>query len=128
MTIKTKKKIRFSRVIEGVLRAYILTLFLFVIFSLVLYFTKISERTIPVVILIISVFSIFISGVGIARKVDAKGWLYGSLIGMFYVLISSILGSMILPGPSMGICKGNFINLFIGMLVGAFSGAIGVNL
>lgn len=127
MTIKTRKTIRFSRVIEGVLKAYILTLILFVIFSLILYFTKISEETIPAVIFIVSILSIFLSSVGTAKKVDAKGWMYGGLIGVFYVLICSILGSIILSG-SVNLGKGIILNLFIGLLVGAFSGALGINL
>lgn len=126
MTISAKNSLQFSKVCKGVLRAYIFTFILFLIFSLVLYVTRLPESIIPMVVLIISVFSIFMSGISITKKVESKGWLYGGLIGVFYVVFQSILCLLLLPNL-ISFSTGMFLDLCIGSLVGIFSGIIGVN-
>lgn len=126
MTRSTKNLLQFSKVCKGVMRAYLFTLILLLIFSLVLYVTRLSENVIPMVVLVISVFSIFMSGISITKRVDSKGWLYGGLIGIFYVIFQSILGLLLLPNL-INLDTGIFLNLCIGSLVGIFSGIIGVN-
>lgn len=126
MTVRTKNSLQFSKVCKGVLKAYIFTLILFFIFSLVVYITRLSENVIPIAVLSISAISIFISGVNITKRVESKGWLYGGLIGVFYVIFQSFLGFLLVPNL-VNLGKGIFINLCIGFLVGIFSGIIGVN-
>ncbi|WP_213974982.1 TIGR04086 family membrane protein [Tepidanaerobacter acetatoxydans] len=120
------KKIDFIRILKGVVRAYLFTLFLFLILALLIYFTSVSESIIPKAVIIISAFSIFLSGIDVTRNIDSMGWLHGGLIGFLYIAILLMLSFLIVPSFYF---KWNIaIDLFLGFLTGVLAGILGVNI
>lgn len=123
---KSKKGLNYIKIVKGVVFAYLLTLALFLILGGALYFTELSEKVIPTFVVIFSSISIIVSGVNATRDVDQLGWLHGGLIGLFYVAILLIIGLSVTPSISFG--PGAAVDLAAGFAIGAFSGALGVNL
>lgn len=120
------KKIDFIRILKGVVRAYLFTLFLFLILALLIYFTSVSESIIPKAVIIISAFSIFLSGIDVTRNIDSMGWLHGGLIGFLYIAILLMLSFLIVRSFYF---KWNIaIDLFLGFLTGVLAGILGVNI
>lgn len=121
-----RKKIDFIRILKGVFRAYLFTLFLFLILAVLIYFTKVSESIIPKAVVIISAVSIFLSGIDVTRNIDSMGWLHGGLIGFLYIAILLILSSLIMP--SFYFKWDIAIDLLLGFLTGVLAGILGVNI
>lgn len=68
-------------IIKGIALAFISTLILIIIYSIILTYTPISESTIPTVIIIITAISILIgSSVG-NSKIQKNGLINGGIIG-----------------------------------------------
>lgn len=57
------------------------------VFSLLLYFTKLEEQSIKLLITIISFFSLFIGGFICGGKAGQRGWMVGGITGGAYTLI-----------------------------------------
>lgn len=66
-------------------------LFIFTVFS---YFNLISNNVLNLLLLVIPIIIMFISGVSIGRKSNAKAYLNGLIISFIFVLIFIILGLM----------------------------------
>jgi len=128
--MKTKSKVNsslnFVKIIRGVLLAYFITIILFLVLALVMYFTSISENIIPKAVVGISALSIFLSGIYATRDIGHMGWLHGGLIGFLYMGILIVLSSLI--APSFAFSLNVAIDVFISFLVGVVAGIIGVSL
>lgn len=120
------RRFSFSKVVVGILNAYIITLFLILALSIVLYFGSLSEEIIPKAVTAISALSIVLSSFKATRDLDYGGWLHGGLIGLFYVGFMIIVRFFVSSGA--GYDLGMMFDLIIGFLIGAFAGTIGVNL
>ncbi|TYP48710.1 TIGR04086 family membrane protein [Thermosediminibacter litoriperuensis] len=125
-TLSGEKRLNVFQVFRGILNAYLLTIFLFLALSGVLYFTAISEDIIPKAVIVIGALSIAIGSLNATRDLDYAGWLHGGLIGLLYVGIIMILRFFI--AREAGYDAGTFVDLLMGFLIGALAGAIGVNL
>lgn len=111
---------------KGVLLALGFSTAVFLLASLVLSFTAISENIIPYLSFITSIISIFIGSFFVTRKLSFKGWLNGGVTGLFYVLIILILGLFI--AGEFPILTSFLTKSFLGFAFGAISGIIGMNL
>jgi putative membrane protein (TIGR04086 family) len=125
-SLKSKKGLNYIKIIKGVVNAYLITLFLFLLLGGVLYFTKITESIIPHSVIVLSAISIVVSGVNATRDIEYMGWLHGGLIGILYVAILLIAGLFIGSAANFGFQA--MIDLALGFAVGAVAGALGVNL
>jgi putative membrane protein (TIGR04086 family) len=124
-TLNYQKGINYIEIIKGVLFAYLLTIFLFLILGGILFFTKASENIIPSAVVIISAISILAAGICVTKKTERLGWLNGGLMGFLYVLLLfmfSAFKSQLTFGVS------TIIDLALGFVIGAISGILGINL
>jgi len=124
--MKLKKKLDFVRIIRGVILAYLLSLILFLIIGGILYFTNLSENTIPYAVIVTSSVSIIISGIKTTSNIESMGWLHGGLIGFIYVAVLMAIGLFTMPSNTLGV--GAMIDLVLGFVVGTIAGVLGVNL
>lgn len=111
---------------KGVLLALGFSTVVFLLASLVLSFTAISENIVPYLSFLTSIISIFIGSIFVTRKLSYKGWLNGGLTGLFYVLIILVLGLFI--AGEFPIFTGFLTKAFLGFAFGAISGIIGMNI
>jgi len=125
MKNNSPKKLSFLKVAYGVLNAYVTTLFLILALSAVFYFSSLSEEFVPKAVIAVTALSIALGSFKATRDLERGGWLHGGLIGLFYValiIIVRFLTDGIVYSPHI------VLDLVIGILIGAFAGAIGVNL
>ena len=94
---------------KGLLISFIMTILILLIFSIILTFTNISEKTIVPVIIISTAISILI----------------GSSIGGGYILILYLLSSILNARFNLNIQS--IIMISVGVVFGILGGIIGVN-
>ena len=123
---KTKEDSNFIRIIKGSILSIILTIICLLIFSLILAYTNIPEKKMIPVITAVTAISILAGSIISVSKIEKKGIINGTLVGLIYILTIYIISS---------IAKGNFeitINSIIliasAIIAGMLGGIIGVNI
>ena len=106
--------------------AYIVSLVLFMIYALLLANTNIPESTIPTSTFVISLISVFLGSSLAIIKIKENGMLNGGLVGLIYVLLIYVLGSIFVTG--FGLNGYAFSMIIFNVLIGMIGGIIGVNM
>ena len=110
---------------KGILISFIVTLISLYIFSLLLTYTNISERIIPVCIIILTFISILLGTIISMRKTKKNGLINGAIIGGIYIILLYLISSVLNTGFAMNIYT--IIMIFAGMVSGIVGGIIAVN-
>ena len=111
---------------KGILISLLVTLLVIFIFSILLVYTNISERVIPIVIIIMTFISILIGSIISMRKVSNNGMINGAIIGGTYVMLLYLISSTLNTGFSINVYT--IIMIIAGIISGLIGGIIGVNL
>lgn len=125
LKVSSEENSRFFTVIKGVIYSYMITIPFFIAFALILTYTNFPERHISLAVIITTVASILIGGSTSTKSLKSKGWLYGGIVGLLYMLILHFLSSIVFK--NFTIDRYALINGFIGVLSGAVGGIIGIN-
>ena len=112
--------------VEGVLRGFIITVILLLIFAVVMTFVEVSSKASYIFYLITTILSIMYAAIYAVRKIGKRGWFIGILVTILYLSILYIVS--IISGHSMVIGSGGFLRVLLAVIVGALSGIIGINL
>lgn len=108
-------------VLRGTLEAFVVSLFLFAIVSLVISYTPVSDQLIPLFATITGITSVLWGGRK-AGKIAGKGCLLnGALVGVMYGLIALLIGAIILTEPIAG---RTMLRAVGAILVGALGGML----
>lgn len=113
------------QIVKGVGIAFLTTVVLLLIFSIVLTYTNLQETTISPVIIVITAISILIGSSIATSKIRKNGLANGGVIGGIYIL-SIYLISSILNG-NFGLHLQSIILIVVGVAFGLLGGIIGVN-
>ena len=119
------KKEKFTKLILATLTAYILTMVLLFVFSLVITYTNINENISIYFVKSTTYISCIVSGFIAAGKIANKGWLSGAISGLCYALILVLL-SFISKNIQFSISY--TINFLCCIFSGILGGIIGINL
>lgn len=111
---------------KGILLAYVISIICLVIYGLLLNFTKMSENSMPTVIMVITVISIAVAGVHAAVNAESKGWLNGAGVGLVYMVILFLLSLLLDKGAVFD--RLVLFRIFMGFIIGTLAGIIGINL
>lgn len=111
----------FMKIVKGILMSFLITLLCIFIFSVILTYSNVSESVIPIVIIIITLISIFTSTIICIKKVQKNGLINGAIIGGTYVILLYLLSSMLNTGFGV-----NIYSLLM-IILGIISGIIGRN-
>lgn len=122
----TQKKFSISYILKGLVLAFLFSLVCFLILSIVLSLTSISENIIKPSSYIVMIVSIVIAGIYVAMKVDKNGWLYGSITGLLYIIILTIISMIVIGGFSLNQIL--ISRVLIGIIAGAIGGILGINI
>ena len=119
---KTKEDSNFVRIIKGSILSIILTIICLLIFSLILAYTNIPEKTmIPV-----TAISILAGSIISVSKIEKKGIINGALVGLIYILTIYIISSI--AKGNFGITINSIILIASAIIAGMLGGIIGVNI
>lgn len=121
-----EKNISYLPAAEGVLRGFILTVVLLLIFAVIMTFIDINEKVSSAFYLITTLLSIMYGSIYAVKKVKRRGWLIGMLVTVMYLLILYLVS--IISGNSAVIGVNRIERFSLAILVGMMSGILGINL
>ncbi|MCL2576897.1 MAG: TIGR04086 family membrane protein [Defluviitaleaceae bacterium] len=125
MTKQNFSKMQLKHLVIGVLMAYAITSIVFLGYAMLITYTTVSERSLPTVVAITTVLSVMVAGFDAARGSETRGWLWGMVAGLVYVLIMAIVMIVMLPtfsvdGRTVMVCA-------LGIAGGGLGGILGIN-
>ena len=107
---------------KGVLCAVIVTLLFILGFALVVQLSGISNRAITPVMQVVKVVCIFVAVAIALKPAKSKGWLYGALVGVLYMVVTFLIFSLLDGKFVIGLSA--LTDLLFQGLVGLVSGVI----
>ena len=110
---------------KGVLYAYFLSLVVFILFSTLIQYTKVTESILPYTAYATSLVAIFFAASYVSKRLDTKGWLYGGVTGLLYLAGLVIFGLILLPDFTIHV--GYLSKVFLAFVAGAAGGIFGIN-
>ena len=115
---------KIKKCVTGVLLAYAVTVFVFLVYSILLTYTNMTEEYLNATVLITIGISSLIAGIDTARSQRSRGIFWGALAGTIYVLCVMVL--MYALTETLNIARA--ISFFIISIVfGSFGGVLGIN-
>lgn len=126
MEVSSPENKTLRSILKGTAIALITTIILFLIFSLILTYTNISESTIFPVIVVITGISILIGSFLGNIKIRKNGLLNGGIVGLIYMCILYFVSSCFIGDFSLNI--NSIILIIAAILTGMLGGIIGVNM
>lgn len=120
------KKINYSAIGVGVLRASILTVICVLVYSLVTSYFPFSDTVTSVFLVIATLASVVYGSIYATLKMGSKGWLVGLLVAVFYMLILYIVSLCF--GKDLTFGTKDILRLILALFAGSLSGMLGVNL
>ncbi|WP_434296340.1 TIGR04086 family membrane protein [Clostridium sporogenes] len=113
-------------IVQGLLRAIIITVIMLLIFAVILTFKDIGEKISSIIYLLITILSIMYGTIYAVRKINKKGWLIGLVISIMYMAIIYIIS--IVSGNTLTFGSDRFIRIFLALILGILSGMLGINI
>ena len=111
---------------KGILLAYITTLALVLVSSLLLTYSPIREEKTALLNTVVMIVSIAAGSIYLSGKVKEKGWINGGLLGILYYLILIMLNFLFLKTFEL---DGIFLaKLILASITGTIGGIIGINI
>jgi len=120
------QRTQIKSLIIGVLMAYAITCIVFLGYSLLITYTNMTERNLPMVVAVTTLLSVMVAGFDAARGAESRGWLWGMAAGLVYILI--------LTGLMMGVLQRFAVDtrtvssIVLAMAGGGMGGILGINL
>lgn len=108
----------------GLAFSIIITLILFLIWSLVLAVSSISDSTVEYFVLGALIISTFCGGFICAMGTRKKGWISGGIVGVLYALLLLIFGSG-MADTSLSLIS--LFNIGLAFIVGGIGGTVALN-
>jgi len=96
VTEENKSQIR--QLVIGVMIGYAITGIVFLAYAMLITYTQMSERNLPMVVAVTTLLSVMIAGFDAAKGATSKGWMWGMIAGFIYVVIMGIIMMVMLPG------------------------------
>ena len=113
------------KIFKGLMFSFLITLVSVFLFSVILTYTNISEKIIPIVIIILTFISILIGTMIGIRKISKNGLINGAIIGGTYVILLYLISSILNTGFTLNIYT--IFMIIAGIISGIIGGIIGVN-
>ncbi|MDR0271851.1 MAG: TIGR04086 family membrane protein [Clostridiales bacterium] len=120
----TKNQIKHLTI--GVCMAYAITAIVFLGYAMLITYTNVSERSLPTVVAVSTVLSVMIAGFDAARGAETRGWAWGMIAGLVYVLIMAAI--MIVVLPTFSVDMRTAMVCVLGVAGGGLGGILGINM
>ena len=124
VTEENKSQIR--QLVIGVLVGYAITCIVFLSYAMLITYTQMSERNLPIVVAVTTLLSVMIAGFDAAKGAAQRGWLWGMAAGFTYVAILGIIMVVMLPGF---FADGRTVTVIVLSIAGGgLGGILGINI
>ena len=124
--VTEENKSQLKQLVIGVMMGYVITCIVFLAYAMLITYTQMSERNLPMVVAITTLLSVMIAGFDAAKGATSKGWLWGMIAGFVYVAIMGIIMVVMLPGFFV---DGRTITVIILSIAGGgLGGILGINI
>lgn len=110
---------------KGVLYAYIASLVVFLVFSALIQYARLTEAILPYIVYATSLGAIFTAAAYVARRLKTKGWLNGGITGLIYLAGLVVFAAVLLPDFQVHL--GYLSKAFLAFAAGAAGGIFGIN-
>jgi putative membrane protein (TIGR04086 family) len=110
---------------RGILYAYFLSLVVFLLFSALIQFTRLSESILPYIAYATSLIAIFVAAAYVTKRLETKGWLNGGITGLIYLVGLLVIGRILFPDFALHF--GYLSKGFLAFATGAAGGIFGIN-
>lgn len=121
------KKNSILPIAEGVLRGFILTLIMLLIYAAVMCFVDTGDKANSIYYMITTLVSIMYGVIYAVKKLKRRGWVVGLIVSMLYMIILYLV-FLIGNGKETVFNQGNYIRILLAAGVGALSGMLGINI
>lgn len=111
---------------EGVLRSFIITVLMLLIFAVIITFVEVDEYMSSIFYIVTTILSIMYGAIYASQKIRKKGWFIGIVVALLYVIILYVVS--VISGNSAVIGYDGIKRFVLALLVGSISGMIGVNM
>ncbi len=122
----SQRSFSISLLLKGIVFAFLFSLLCFLILSIILSFTSISESIIKPASYIVMIVSIVIASGYVAQRVNKKGWIHGGVTGLLYILVLTIIGYF--TGGGFIFDQLLISRILLGIVAGSIGGILGINL
>lgn len=113
-------------IFKSLLLALTISLCCIIIYAIVLSITPVSDNTMSIITQVITMISITIAGIYCGKSTKSKGYLYGLIVGIIFVII--LIPISMLWGQMPAFDKYFIAKLLMASSVGFIGGIIGVNI
>jgi len=111
-------------ILVGLLYTFTIVLLSSIILTLLLYFTSLSEQSLPLLIYITTAISLLTGGFKTGKLATARGWYYGGITGAIYGLVLAFVWFL---GFNLGFQIRLLAIVLLSFLFGSLGGMFGVN-
>ncbi|MCL2604594.1 MAG: TIGR04086 family membrane protein [Defluviitaleaceae bacterium] len=114
-----------KHLIIGVLIGFAITAIVFLGYAMLITYTQMSERSLPMVVAITTLLSVLVAGFDAARGAHVKGWLWGMGAGFLYIAVLAIIMMVMLP--DFGVDGRTVLVTVLAIVGGGLGGILGIN-
>ena len=125
MGSRGEKIIKVSGILQGVVFSFALLLVGSLLLGIAVNFSTLAVDFSLNFLFILSYVAVFLGGIIAAYKVENNGWLNGGLVGLFYMVLIVVVGSL-WHTPVVSLSLGG--RLLLACLVSGLGGMIGINI
>jgi len=111
--------------IVGLTISILITLMLFIIWSVVLAVSSLAGNSIDYFVIGVIIISVFCGGFVCAKGTRKNGWMSGGIVGIIYLLLLLILGSGMVDA---GVSLKSLLYLGMAYVVGGFGGTTALSI
>ena len=124
--VTEENKSQIKQLIIGVLMGYAISSIVFLAYAMLITYTQMSERNLPVVIAVTTLLSVMVAGFDAAKGAAQRGWLWGMAAGFTYVAILAVIMGVMLPGFFV---DGRTVTVVVlSVAGGGLGGILGINI
>jgi len=124
MILSQRKQIKSLMI--GVLVAYAITCIVFLAYSMLITYTGMTERNLPMVVAVTTLLSVMVAGYDAAKGAENRGWLWGMAAGLLYIVILSGLMMTVLQGFAAD--TRTLTSVVLALAGGGMGGILGINM
>lgn len=110
----------------GVLVGYAITCIIFLGYTMLITYTTMSERNLPMVVAVTTLLSVMVAGYDAAKGAESRGWLWGMIAGLIYILI--LMGLMMSVLQRFAVDSRTLTSIVLALAGGGMGGILGINM
>jgi len=124
--VTEENKSQIKQLVIGVMVGYAITCIIFLAYAMLITYTQMSERNLPMVIAVTTLLSVMIAGFDAAKGATSRGWMWGMIAGFVYAGVLGIIMMIMIPGF---LVDGRTVTVIVLAIAGGgLGGILGINL